>query len=133
MCSSDLGASVEYSVSGSPFTARVQPGQCLGVYENLSGTTFSTDLNIGSDYVDKVVCLQPQVDASLDSDSTVTYTGYANWQNGSPFFGNLCFAPDGTPTPVGALGVLGLSGLLSVAFAAAVFAKRRSSATASSA
>jgi len=124
---------VHVCTAAEPFTKRIPPGQCQFVFDGVTGTTFTRDLNIGSGYVGKQVCLQNHVDVALDADATVTNTGYAAWVAGSPFYGSVCLDPTGTQVPVGTWGALGLSAVVAVALGALFVVSRRSSSNATQA
>ncbi|MFM8304421.1 MAG: hypothetical protein ACKOA9_09015 [Actinomycetota bacterium] len=115
---------VNVCVGGDPFTGRIPPGRCRFGVTGLSGTTFTRDLDLGTEYVGRRVCLQPHLEV-LSTDGRSTDTGYAGWVSGKPFFGSLCFESVGTEVPLGATGVLGLSALLATGLGVVALGRRR--------
>ena len=115
---------VHVCVGTTPFTDRIPPGQCRFGFTGLSGTTFTRTLDLGRDHVGRPVCLQAHL-AVHRADGVTTDTGYAGWIAGKPFFGSLCLEPGGTSVPVGAVGLLGLSGLLAAGIGTVALVRRR--------
>jgi hypothetical protein len=114
---------VHVCVGGTPFTDRVPPGKCRFGFSGLSGTVFTRNLDLGTGYVGKPVCLQPHM-AVVATTGGASDTGYAGWAAGRPFFGSLCLEPGGTEVPLGAAGVLGLSAALAAGLGVVALGRR---------
>lgn len=107
-------------LSDQPFTQRVAPGQCPYA-QGATGTkaTYVIDLGTRTD----TVYVQAHVVTGQD-------TAYAGWQpadGNASFYGNVAVADpggDGTPVPVGAIGVLALSGMVAGGLALRLGARR---------
>ncbi|MFO1536685.1 MAG: hypothetical protein ACKOVH_02510, partial [Actinomycetota bacterium] len=72
---------VHVCVGADPFTGRIPPERCRFGVTGLSGTTFTRDLDLGTEYVGRRVCLQPHLEV-LSTDGRSTDTGYAGWVSG---------------------------------------------------
>ena len=116
---------VHVCVGGTPFTGRIAPGQCRFGFSGLSGTVFTRNLDLGTEFVGKRVCLQPHMEVVATAGGA-SDTGYAGWVAGKPFFGSLCLEPGGTEVPLGAAGVLGLSAALAAGLGVVVLGRRAS-------
>ena len=119
---------VHVCVGGDPFTGRKPPGRCAFSATGLSGTTFVGDLDLGTAYLGRPVCLQPHL-AVLSADGRSTATAYAGWTTGRPFFGSVCLGPDGTEVPAGTAGGLGLALLVAGGLGVALLGSRRAART----
>ena len=95
-----------------PFTKRVPPGQCQ-LSQGNTGTSVDYSVPVSGGDAGRTLYFQFHVVTGSD-------TAYAGWQSGSPFYGNVAVAaPAGsTSVPVGALGGIGLAGLVAVVFLA---------------
>ena len=96
-------------ISSEPYTRRIPPGQCPYA-QGATGTSAVYTIDLGSRT--GPVYVQAHV-------VTGSETAYAGWQPGgggaSAFYGNVAVADpggEGTPVPVGAIGVLALSGVV---------------------
>jgi hypothetical protein len=110
-------------VSTTPWTSRASGSDCQFIYENLSGTTFHRDISLAKTYVGDTMYVQVHVVNGSD-------TAFACWHapsgtKSNSFYGN-CEVPTGeTPVPVGAIGVVGLTGGLAIVFAGVQLSRRR--------
>jgi hypothetical protein len=118
-------------VSTTAWTSRASGSDCQFIVEHLSGTTFHRDFDLAKTYVGSTIYVQVHVVNGSDTAFACWHAGSAGKSNS--FYGN-CEVPTGdTPVPVGAIGVVGLSGGLAIVFAGVQLSRRRSRTAASKA
>ena len=96
-------------LASEPFTRRVPAGSCPYA-QGATGTSAVYSIPLAASDVGRTVYVQAHVASRGD-------TAYAGWTDGQPgFYGNVAVAAPGDPTevPPGALGGLGLAGILGV-------------------